>query len=85
MRIEELGPAACRVRLASDDARSAALILTGLDADFTVESPETEQPAEHADRGARPRGNDALVDEVRRLAARYARATGAQPTAPPTR
>jgi predicted DNA-binding transcriptional regulator YafY len=67
VRVEELGPDACRVRLACDDARSAALILTGLDTDFVVESP------------------DVLVDELRRVADRYARAAGAQPMAPPTR
>jgi predicted DNA-binding transcriptional regulator YafY len=66
VRIEPLGPDACRVVLSTDDARAAGLILTGLDADFVVESP------------------DALVDELRAIAARYARATG-QPTAPPTR
>lgn len=76
VRVEELGRGACRVRLAADDARSAALILTGLDAEFTVEGP------------------DALVDELRGIAARYERATAGtagttagptgQPTAPPT-
>ena len=72
VRGEEIGAPACRVRLSSDDARSAALILTGLDADFAVEMP------------------DDLVDELRRVATRYQRATAAtttaaaHPTAPPT-
>lgn len=80
VRVEAHGPDACRVMLSCDDARSAALILTGLDAEFVVESP------------------DELVEELRRVADRYARAIGgsavptvqptaqstAQPTAPPT-
>ena len=66
VRVEELGPDACRVTLSSDDARSAALILTGLDTDFRVESPP------------------ALIDEFRRVATRFTRAVGDQPTAPPT-
>ena len=40
VRVDALGPDSCRVTLASDDARSAALILTGLDAEFVVESPD---------------------------------------------
>ena len=87
VRIDPLGPESCRVLLSTDDARAAAIILTGLDAEFVVESPEhaSEHATGHADGGARPSGEDALVEELRRIAERYTRAiAGAQPMAPPT-
>ncbi|GAA4793057.1 YafY family protein [Actinomycetospora chlora] len=58
VRVEELGPDACRVRLSTDDARAAALILTGLDTDFVVESPDTlgDELRRVADRYARAVG-----------------------------
>jgi predicted DNA-binding transcriptional regulator YafY len=40
VRIEPDGPDACRVSLSTDDARAATLILLGLGAEFTVESPD---------------------------------------------
>jgi predicted DNA-binding transcriptional regulator YafY len=75
VRVEEIGATACRVRLSSDDARSAALVLTGLDADFAVESPdelvdELRRVATRYERAVAGAGADATG--------------GAQPTAPPT-
>jgi len=40
VRIEPDGPDACRVSLSTDDARAASIILLGLGAEFTVESPD---------------------------------------------
>ncbi|MDD7968749.1 helix-turn-helix transcriptional regulator [Actinomycetospora lemnae] len=71
VRVDELGPQECRVSLASDDARSAALILTGLDADFVVESPDAlvDELRRVADRYTRAVGRPAQP---------------AQPIVPPT-
>lgn len=70
VRVDDLGPDACRVRLAADDARSAALILTGLDADFAVESPHELV--------------EELRRIAVRYEKAVATAGPAQPTAPPT-
>jgi hypothetical protein len=78
MRLDPAG-GGTRVHLASDSAWSAALLLTGLDTDFTVEAPD--ELTEHV---------RALVERWTRAAgpARDAGAevagSGSQPTAPPT-
>ncbi len=75
VRVEEHGDAACRVFLATDDARGAALILSGLDVDFVVESPDelVAHTRVLAARFARAGGGSAPGE------------VGGQPTTPPTR
>jgi predicted DNA-binding transcriptional regulator YafY len=67
-KVDALGPDACRVAFSADDARSAAMILVGLDAEFVVESPDVLEDEVRA-----------MAQRCGRATAR----TG-QPTAPPT-